>query len=312
MNWKTNIITIIVLFFVSCGKEKETETIEKETKSFSGLVHTADLDREFDGSSIKFIDFSNKETYLKAHLPDAIHLTRADIETTSYPYKGMRIEKKDLEKLLSNLGIKNEDTIIVYDDNSSVNAARFWWVMKSYGFDNIAILNGGIKAWENDNRFTSNSTPKQEKSDFIFPEQEFTGLATKKDVTASLNNANAYIIDTRTADEYSGKRQKKGAFRAGRIPKSTFIDWVNAIDYEDSQLFKSKAELEKIYNTKGWSTDHEIIAYCHTGVRSAHTYFVLTELLGYKNVKNYDGSWSEWSYFNDLPISKDSITRLNK
>ena len=107
-----------------------------------------------------------------------------------------------------------------------------------------------------------------------------------------------------------GKQQKTGAAKAGRIPNSVCIDWSLAIHYNDDKKIKSIEELEQVYSVLGISKSDPIIVYCHSGVRSAHTTFILTQLLGYKNVKNYDGSWTEWSHFNDLPTEQDSITTL--
>ena len=118
------------------------------------------------------------------------------------------------------------------------------------------------------------------------------------------------LIDTRSPDEYSGKRQKSGAATAGRIPNSHAINWTNCVNYNSDKKFKSVNQLRTIYQEIIPNKDTQIIAYCHTGVRSAHTIFVLKELLGYSHVKNYDGSWTEWSYFNDTPKAQDSITTI--
>jgi thiosulfate/3-mercaptopyruvate sulfurtransferase len=118
------------------------------------------------------------------------------------------------------------------------------------------------------------------------------------------------IVDSRSDDEFTGKRQKEGATKGGRIPNSKSIDWAKAVNYNGDKKLKSEVDLEKIYAELGASKNDTIIAYCHSGVRSAHTTFVLTQLLGYKNVKNYDGSWTEWSQFDDLPSVQDSITTI--
>ena len=151
-----------------------------------------------------------------------------------------------------------------------------------------------------------------EESIFEFPENpSFRYLIDKNDLKQLLSiGGTEIIIDTRTLDEFSGKRQKDGATQAGRIPGSHGIDWTEAIDYQGTLKFKTKDELEKIYGTLKMTQNHPIITYCHTGVRSALTTFVLTQLLDYRNVKNYDGSWTEWSFYKDQPFEKDSVTTI--
>ncbi len=152
-------------------------------------------------------------------------------------------------------------------------------------------------------------------TNFKLPSDTSPGLlATKEDVIAAISkdHSRTHLIDVRTAREYSGKITKKGAAKGGRIPKSIHIDWVETIDHEGTKKFRTHAELEKIYENIGASISDTIIVYCHTGGRAAHTTFVLTELLGFENVKNYDGSWTEWSRLDDLPFEKDSITIVKK
>jgi len=170
------------------------------------------------------------------------------------------------------------------------------------------MLNGGLTAWKLKGNELTKEQPKIIKSNFIFQEKENYEYSIDKEQVFSAMLANKTIIDARTQNEYSGKTQKKGAFKAGRIPNSQLIDWTSAIDYHGTKRIKSKEELEKIYRTLGVAKNDTIIVYCHSGVRSAHTTFILTQILGYKNVLNYDGSWTEWSYFNDYPFEKDSIT----
>jgi thiosulfate/3-mercaptopyruvate sulfurtransferase len=126
------------------------------------------------------------------------------------------------------------------------------------------------------------------------------------------DNSRVVVLDARSWDEYSGRSLKEGAKKTGRIPKSIHIDWAEAIDFGNSYTFKPKDQLEKIYAKLGASREDTIIVYCHSGVRSSHTTFVLTQLLDYKNVLNYDGSWVEWSYDDELPYETDPITNLKK
>lgn len=154
----------------------------------------------------------------------------------------------------------------------------------------------------------STSMQTKEQSNFKFHSKNRTSFyITKEELSkATKNNSDWTLIDTRTHDEFTGKRQKLGASMAGRIPNSSFIDWSEAVDYDDTMKFRSLEELEQLYKKLSVSKNDTIVTYCHSGVRSAHTTFVLTQLLGYNNVKNYDGSWVEWSYYKDLPIKKDS------
>jgi len=298
---------LLILFcFLSCKNEKaQTTTL---TLGEGALIEVAQLLEHTTSPELKIIDFRKKEIYQKGHLPNAIQLWRSDIEDASFAYKGMMASKVQLEKLLSAHGIASDDTLVVYDDNGSCDAARLWWVLKSYGFNRVKILNGGIKAWETANASITKALPAFNKTVFKLPEARHIKLHIGKEAFKKLllDSLPDIIIDTRTTDEYSGKRLKKGAAKAGRIPNSTLIDWAQSVDFEGTQKFKSMNELKALFGDLNSSKDTPIVAYCHSGVRSAHTTFVLTELLGYKHVKNYDGSWTEWSHFDDL--EKDSIT----
>ncbi|WP_394974027.1 sulfurtransferase [uncultured Croceitalea sp.] len=315
MNWRNSVVIITLICCLSC-KKQQTEAITQSTISIiqaqldnSSLVEAELLVKASELLNLKIIDFRKKESYLSGHIPDAIQIWRDDIENPTYPYKGMMAKKETIEQLFSKLGIKTSDMLVLYDDKGSCDAARLWWVLKSHGFDNIRILNGGIQAWLAAGGVTSKKVFIYEKTIFTLPTQASKLLITKNELNMLLSSSRPpLLIDTRTYDEYTGKRQKLGAAKAGRIPKSKFLDWAETIDYENTMKFKPLNELEKLYTFFGYGKSDTIITYCHTGVRSAHTTFILTELLGYNNVKNYDGSWSEWSYYDELPFEKDSIT----
>ncbi|MFT7234251.1 MAG: thiosulfate/3-mercaptopyruvate sulfurtransferase, partial [Cyclobacteriaceae bacterium] len=223
---------------------------------------------------------------------------------------GMMASPTQIENLFSRLGIGANDTLIVYDDNGLCNAARLWWILQNYNFTNVKLFHGGLDVWKENNGSVTSEIPKIKDTVFKLTETPSMKYHISKEEMLNTLNAGVVILDTRSLDEFSGKRQKKGASKAGRIPKSIHIDWAETIDYNGSKKIKSIQELNAIYSHMNVSKEDPVIVYCHSGMRSAHTTFVLTQLLGYKNVKNYDGSWTEWSSFENLPFEKDSLTTI--
>ena len=304
MNWRINII-LLLLIISACKNDKTNILSELET---TYLIEANELKVIAQQPNIKIIDFRKKEIYEKEHVVGALNVWRTDIEDASYPYTGIMASTTQIETLFGKLGIKTEDTIIVYDDNGLCEASRLWWILQNYDYKNIKLLQGGIAEWKANNGHVTTLKPKVDKAVFkLNKHPKMSYYASKEQVIKALNNK-VVILDTRTIDEFSGKQQKKGAFKAGRIPNSIHIDWAEAININGDKRIKSSEDLEIIYSKLKAKKNDSIILYCHSGVRSAHTTFVLTQLLGYKNVMNYDGSWTEWSYFNDLPIERDSIT----
>jgi len=292
--------------FLMASCEKKEIDISRKDKSF--LIEFEELEKISKNKKIKIIDFRKPEEYKLDHIEGAINIWRPDIRSTSYPYGGMMASKQEVESLFQRKGIHQGDLLVVYDDKGLCDAARLWWVLQLYGHDNIRMLHGSYSTWKK-LKETSTEIPEVHPSNFTFQNQlslqYFTG---KEEIREILGEK--LILDTRTEGEFSGKRQKKGATKAGHIPGAIQIDWANAVDYHGDKKFKSIEELKKIYKEVLAHSEDTIITYCHSGTRSAHTTFVLTQLLGMKNVKNYDGSWIEWSYFNALPFEKDSITTI--
>ena len=308
MNWKISIL-LLTLILSACKGEKASEA---NTREDSSLIEVDELKTIMNQSNIKILDFRKKEKYDKEHIEGALHIWRTDIEDGSYPYGGIMASASQIETLFGKLGVTSEDTIIVYDDIGLCNAARIWWLLQNYEFKKVKLLHGGLNAWKGINGKVSSEIPTVKETVFkLKSEPEMQLYISKEEVSAALKG-NSLILDTRTSDEYSGKRQKKGALKGGRIPNSVHIDWADAIDYDGDKRLRPFKDLEKVFKKLNRKINDTIIVYCHSGVRSAHTTFVLTQLLGYKNVKNYDGSWTEWSYFKDLPVENDSITVIKK
>ncbi len=317
MYWKSSILAC--LFLLASCREKEAPAVVEDAPVLmaegyynpSALVEPAELMQLAGKAHIKVVDFRKREDFDKGHIPGAIPMWRTDIEDRQAPVKGLIATREAMESLLSNLGISSDDTLIVYDDRGGVDAARLWWVLQVHGFDKTRLLNGGLQNWE-----SQKGPMEAQYTGFPARTFRFEGPAKpylrigKDSVLALLGNPDWTLVDTRTTDEYTGKRQKEGAQAAGRIPGSIHIDWAEAIHYNGDMTFRTVEDLRKKYRRLSEDPDHPIIAYCHSGVRSAHTSFVLTQLLGYHQVHNYDGSWLEWSTFAGAPIEKDSVTSI--
>ena len=303
MNWKINIVYTILLF-VACNQKESTKST---LISNSYLIDAEELLSIAKEETTRILDFRKKEAYKKEHIVGAVNIWRTGIEDSSHAYKGMMASPAQIESVFGNLGIKTNDVIVIYDDNGLCEASRLWWILQNYNYTNVRLLQGGIHAWKTKGGEVTKENPYIEKTNFKLtsgPELKYN--VSKSEVLKALDHR-TLILDTRSTDEFEGKYQKKGASKAGRIPNSVNIDWAEAIDYNGDRRFKSLEELEKLYSRLNISKDDPLVVYCHSGVRSAHTFFVLTQLLGYKNVKNYDGSWTEWSYFDDLPFQKDTL-----
>jgi len=216
--------------------------------------------------------------------------------------------KEALAELLSESGIAPDTNIVLYGDNNNWFAAYAYWALKYYGHDKVQLVDGGRVKWEKEGREYSTEVPEVEKSHY-----HFHG-STKEDIRAYKDHVHskigkAALVDVRSPKEYSGELlapenlPQEGAQRGGHIPTAASIPWATAVNAEDG-TFKSLDELKDIYGGKGVTPDREVIAYCRIGERSAHTWFVLKELLGYPDVRNYDGSWTEWGSAIRVPIEK--------
>jgi len=274
--------------------------------SATALIECSELNQKDDRDNYKVIDLRKPEKYNLGHIPNAINIWRIDIIDSEKDYGGMMAKKVVIESLFSKLGIKNGDQITIYDDKGLCDAARLWWILDYYGYSKVKLLNGGFTKWKKENYPVSLDPVILEKAIFTFDNLSVqkTHYADINEVKKAITNPDVVLLDTRELEEYTGDFMKKGAYRSGRIPSSSWCNWSETVDYKNSTQFKDLEKLKKIYASKGITPDKEIIVYCQSGVRSAHTTFVLTQLLNYPNVKNYDGSWIEWSYFKELPIEK--------
>jgi len=216
--------------------------------------------------------------------------------------------KEALAELLSRSGITPDTTIVLYGDNNNWFAAYAYWALKYYGHDKAQLVDGGRVKWEKEGRPYTTDVPEVEPSHYHFHGSTNETIRAYRDQVLD-KIGKAALVDVRSPKEFSGELlapenlPQEGAQRGGHIPTAASIPWATAVNAEDG-TFKSDKELQEIYGGKGVVAGTEVIAYCRIGERSAHTWFVLHELLGYPDVKNYDGSWTEWGSSIRLPIEK--------
>ncbi len=218
------------------------------------------------------------------------------------------VSKDEMERLLGSSGIGNDTTIVLYGDNNNWFACWAFWQLKYYGHKDVRIMNGGRAKWEADNRPLTTDPAIYSPRAYSASEPDQSVRAYRDQVLASVNAGNISLVDVRSPDEYSGALlappafPQEGSQRGGHIPGAANIPWGQAANEDGT--FKSADDLRSLYGGKGIDGSRETVAYCRIGERSSHTWFVLTQLLGHENVRNYDGSWTEWGSIVGAPIEK--------
>jgi thiosulfate/3-mercaptopyruvate sulfurtransferase len=217
------------------------------------------------------------------------------------------ISKEQFQKLLGERGISNDDTVVLYGGNNNWFAAYAYWYFKLYGHQNVKLLDGGRKKWELDGRELSKETVERAPTTYTAADQDTSIRAFRDETIDAIGVKN--LVDVRSPDEFAGRLlapahlPQEQAQRAGHIPTAINIPWSKAANEDGT--FKSDDELRALYGAAGLDDGKDTIAYCRIGERSSHTWFALHELLGHQNVKNYDGSWTEYGSLVGVPIEKD-------
>jgi thiosulfate/3-mercaptopyruvate sulfurtransferase len=270
------------------------------------LVETQWVQDHLDDDSIRIVEVDeNPALYADAHIPGAIGFDwKQDLQD--------QVERDFLDpgafgELFGSRGISNDHTIVLYGDRNNWFAAYTYWYLKYYGHDKVLLMNGPREKWISEGRPTSTDVPSYGATTFDAQPGDEAIRAKRDEVMAALDDGRK-LVDVRSPQEFSGELiamagyEQEGAQRAGHIPGAASIPWAQAV--KEDGTFKSADELEQLYGGKGVLSGEPIIAYCRIGERSAHTWFVLHELLGRDDVKNYDGSWTEWGNLVAVPIEK--------
>jgi len=270
------------------------------------LVEPEWLEEHLNDDSIRIVEVDeNPDLYREAHIPGAIGFDwKHDLQDQ---VKRDFLSPEEFGQLFGSRGISNQHQIILYGDRNNWFAAYTYWYLKYYGHDNVKLLNGPRERWISEDRPTSTELLSYPEATFEAKPGDERIRARRDEVLAAIEDSKQ-LVDVRSPQEFSGELispigyEQEGAQRGGHIPGAKSVPWAQAVK-EDGR-FKSADELSDLYGGKGVLSGEPIIAYCRIGERSAHTWFVLRELLGQDDVKNYDGSWTEWGNMVNVPVEK--------
>jgi thiosulfate/3-mercaptopyruvate sulfurtransferase len=271
------------------------------------LVETQWVEDHLEDGSIRIVEVDeNPGLYAEAHIPGAIGFDwKRDLQDQT---KRDFLGPTEFGELFGSRGVSNDHMIVLYGDRNNWFAAYTYWYLKYYGHDKVKLMNGPREKWIAEGRPTTTEVPSHPAATFEARGPDDAIRAVRDEVLEVLGT-DTRLVDVRSPQEYSGELiamagyEQEGAQRAGHIPGAANIPWAQAV--RDDGTFKSADELLDLYRGKGVPDGNEVIAYCRIGERSAHTWFVLHELLGHDQVRNYDGSWTEWGNMVNVPVEKD-------
>lgn len=319
MKRKSSLIFLVIalislsLVLTACGSSNIKPSASIAKKGYARpemLIDVEGLKELSKEKNVRILDVRDPKKFAIGHIKGAVSIWRPDYEAPEVKdivqgrdLTGMLNDQAQWEALMGKLGITEKTHVVLYDDKGLYDSARVWWALYIFGHKNMQVLDGGYDYWKGLGGETElGMGPEIKATTYKAKAPNTAPIAVLDDVKAALTDGKTVIIDAREMDEFTGESIKKGAYRAGRIPGSKFIGW--SMNLNEDETIKSAEDLKKMYAEVGVTKDTEVISYCQSAVRSANTWFVL-RLLGYDNVKNYDGSWIEWSIYDELPIESD-------
>jgi len=272
------------------------------------LVEPDWLQEHIGDANVRVIDCATVEAYRRAHIDGAVHNPKhyyIKEEGSREGGAGMFVMPPDgFNDLMGSLGIDNDTLVVTYDDNNGLVATRLWWVLNYYGHTNVKVLNGGWHRWISDGRPVTFHGARPEAKTYKAAPADTSILATKETLSAETGGENCHILDARTDGEWDGSNSR-GNSRVGRVPGSRHLEWVRFVSRDDDRKFLPADDLQALLDGAGIDRSKPVITYCQGGIRAAHAAFVLT-LLGYEDVRVYDGSMHEWANDDATALTLDS------
>lgn len=266
------------------------------------IVEPATLATILGDPDLIVVDLCKAEIYQRMHIPGAVRVDYAEIVSTQEPIAGLLPNEEQFSRVLSLIGFDETKHIIAYDDEGGGKAGRLLWTLAAFGLDNHSMLNGGLHAWANEGYPVENTPATVTPTDYHA--HYHGGVVADRDyIAARLSDDKVLLLDTRSLPEFHGHDVR--AARGGRIPGARHFEWTRAVDQRRNLRLREEDELRSELEALGATPDKEIICYCQTHHRSAHTWAMLRHL-GYNNVKGYEGAWSDWGNAPDTPVERGS------
>ncbi|MEM9592697.1 MAG: sulfurtransferase [Acidobacteriota bacterium] len=286
-----------------------TDIADRGYSQPDALVSTEWVAQHRNDPSVRFVE-SNEDplVYPSGHVPGAVEVDWT--RDLNHQIRRDYLDREGFEALARRIGITADTTVVFYGDKSNWWACYAYWVFHLFGHTNAKIMDGGRLKWEKEGRELTRAVPSYPSTEYTAPARDDSKIRAFRDEVLAHVEAELPLVDVRSPEEFSGERMhmpdypNEGALRGGHIPRAANVPWARAIHPENG-TFKNAEDLRAIYQQEqGLSPSDNVIAYCRIGERSSHTWFVLTRLLGFGNVRNYDGSWTEWGNLVGVPIEK--------
>ena len=262
------------------------------------IVEPEELEHQLGLESILIVDLSKPEVYIQSHIPGAVHLDYAQIVAVHRPVMGLLPEDSQLNEVFSSIGLTPEHHVVAYDDEGGGRASRLLWTLEAIGHPRFSLLNGGLHAWAMERRSLKSGTETRARSQY-WVQRNDAAVADKMYILKHLGDPAVVLLDTRSVDEYRGT--KRFAERGGHIPGAVNLDWLQTMDTNRGLRFKPAEELRAMLASLGVTPDKEVVCYCQSHHRSAHSCMMLKSL-GFTRVRGYPGSWSDWGNSPETPV----------